>query len=59
VADWEFARKVREMVAEAWQKMGQGAGSELSAWLDQAEQLAERIDPLAAPNVGRLEPDSG
>jgi hypothetical protein len=54
VADWEFARKVREMVAEARQKMGPGAGSDFSARLAQAEQLADKIDPLAPRNVGRL-----
>jgi hypothetical protein len=59
VAKRELTKGIRELVAEARQKLGQGAGGDFSAWLDQAEQLAERIDPLATPNVGEMGPESG
>jgi hypothetical protein len=54
VADWEFARKVRELVAEARQKLGPGAGSDFSARPDWAAGYADGIDPLAPQNIGRL-----
>jgi hypothetical protein len=59
VEDWEFAQRIRGLVAEARQKLEQRAGGDLSAWLDQAAMIAERIDPLAAPNVGKLGQWSG
>jgi hypothetical protein len=58
-ANRELAKGIREMVAEARQKIGQGAGSNLSEWLAQAEMIAAKIDPLAPPNIWKLRPDRG
>jgi hypothetical protein len=54
VEDWEWAKRIRAMIAEARQKVGQGAGGDLSAWLIQAEMIADKMDPLAPPNIAKL-----